>query len=565
MTLLLEGSVYPCVPESGRTARATKFDAMCTTGRFGVNIGPANVPETPSGWRGGCCIHENGLVIGWVGRFFEVGGILKESTRLDGSSVALHIAEGYIKWSGELLGRLRGEFALCIWEPASGTCRLVSDPLRSVPLYYCHGSQGAIHFGNHVGRLARLPGVPRDFDEDCIIATISGMPGEASATCVKAVRAIPGGCLAVFRANDAVQIDRYWRPLPLGPISNDELVERFRERLKSRMEAARQGTACAAIALSGGLDSSSLLRIAWSARPDNLRAITNRLPYDLASDELRFAKAAVEGTNVPLAIEVPSDDACSRDVLQDSCEPGPVEWFPLIGATARRAKAFGCSLLITGAFGDALAGYDGGWRQYCASEGHWRDLGRLPIDSNERSLPGVFAGGAKVWFGSRWPAAPNLWHSARAAVLIGRERGRLSFLARSVRARHNLAQREFADEHNWRIPDVPYAIPMARYPDSGVAGVQRVARLIEKSTGLALMYPFADPSIFQIAATLPWELRHGPDGGRILLRRAMRGLLPEVIRLRSTKCFYNGFFRGILRNRLKLRHFNKAAFTWSTC
>jgi hypothetical protein len=98
---------------------------------------------------------------------------------------------------------------------------------------------------------------------------------------------------------------------------------------------------------------------------------------------------------------------------------------------------------------------------------------------------------------------------------------------------------------------------MARFLDSGVAGVQRIDRLIEAVTGIAIFSPLADPKIIEIAAALPWELRHGPEGGRILLRRAMSGLLPEKIRLRRTKCHFDVFFRRYFADSLKSSEFRE--------
>jgi asparagine synthetase B (glutamine-hydrolysing) len=93
--------------------------------------------------------------------------------------------------------------------------------------------------------------------------------------------------------------------------------------------------------------------------------------------------------------------------------------------------------------------------------------------------------------------------------------------------------------------------------DDAVAGISRADRLVEGTTGVALVQPFFDSEIIQIASSIPWDLRQGPEGGRMLLRRAMRGILPEEIRLRTTKCHFSSFFASYFANSLETSAFQE--------
>jgi asparagine synthetase B (glutamine-hydrolysing) len=121
----------------------------------------------------------------------------------------------------------------------------------------------------------------------------------------------------------------------------------------------------------------------------------------------------------------------------------------------------------------------------------------------------------------------------------------------------DLNYRKLVQNEDWRNPDVPLAILLAQYMDSDVAMVHRITSLVEGATGVALVHPMADPEIIQIASSLTWELRHGREGGRMLLRRAMRGILPEEIRLRTTKCSFNVFFQRYFASSLETQPFRE--------
>jgi asparagine synthase (glutamine-hydrolysing) len=57
------------------------------------------------------------------------------------------------------------------------------------------------------------------------------------------------------------------------------------------------------------------------------------------------------------------------------------------------------------------------------------------------------------------------------------------------------------------------------------------------ANGLELRVPFLDHKLIEFAATLPGHSKLGPEGGKTLLRRAMRGVLPDKIIDRRKKGF----------------------------
>jgi asparagine synthetase B (glutamine-hydrolysing) len=520
----------------------------CDTGCFAVSGGPTQCSETPAQWRGGSFIHESGIIVSWTGRFIEIDGVRECRNDLGGSEVAERFCDGYLRSPSNFWPKVRGDFAVCIWEPTLRRLSLVSDPMGSVPLFYCIGPRGDVHFGNHAGKLARECDNSAQLDENFIVATISGLPTEVGATCIKAVRSVPSGCVSTFTANRHFK-ERYWRPTPLPIVSSDELVERFRERFFSRIRIALGGNLPAAVSLSGGLDSSAVFRAANRVSPTGIEAIHFQFPYDSTTDEMRYALAALEGTNVPLSVDTPSTKAPTADLLRTAFEPGLIEWFPINATAAFRAARHACRVLITGEFGDAYGGLDEGWVDQYSREGRWADIWSTLTRTKKMSQTAAATLIAKLWTYELWPSLSAPSRCIRAQFIA--RRSVPSFLNRTIVGKYGLCERESMVDDMWNGAKVPFATIAAHILDVSAASTNRTARLVEKMSGIPLVYPLADPEFVRIAASLPWELRHGPVGGRELERRAMTDLLPEIIRLRTTKCFFPAFYRRYIDDSLK--------------
>ena len=52
---------------------------------------------------------------------------------------------------------------------------------------------------------------------------------------------------------------------------------------------------------------------------------------------------------------------------------------------------------------------------------------------------------------------------------------------------------------------------------------------------LELRFPFLDRALVELAMGVPRHFIQQPDAGKVILREAMRGRLPEIVRQRSTK------------------------------
>src|SRR5439155_1570995 len=150
------------------------------------------------------------------------------------------------------LHRLRGAFAIALWDEKSRSLLLARDALGRKPLYYCvSGKQ--IWFGTRSPKAAPRGQIDRAALSDYLELGYVPAPG----TTWSAVRKVPSGHLVRFSESGA-RLDRWFgTPLPgSGPRPSRIAVRARLEEAVRRRLADRPATL-----LSGGLDSSALVAL----------------------------------------------------------------------------------------------------------------------------------------------------------------------------------------------------------------------------------------------------------------------------------------------------------------
>ena len=141
------------------------------------------------------------------------------------------ILEGYLKWGLEIFPRLRGMFALAIWDQAKRKLVLARDSLGIKPLYvYSDGD--SVLFASEIRALLASGLVPRRLDPAGLASYLSFGSVSAPGTIVQGVESLmPGDCLEII-PGDSLMIcrsrfrARSERQRP--PASREQAVEELR-------------------------------------------------------------------------------------------------------------------------------------------------------------------------------------------------------------------------------------------------------------------------------------------------------------------------------------------------
>src|SRR6266849_5548216 len=229
---------------------------QCEGGRrFEVTASAGASHSTAS--EGTCTVLFDGLLHSrreWLDDFSELAG----ATASDASLVL----NAYLRWGEGLLDRVKGLFALIVWDGGNDLLLCARDPHGMHPFFYADDGRD-LFLSASVEALVQHPRIPDAVDRVALADHLCHRWPKLDSTYYEAVRRLPGGYALRVRAGNR-SVDRYWDPIPPGkPIDyiSDEEAGHFTELLDQAVERCLPGGP-AAIYLSGGLDSVSIAALA---------------------------------------------------------------------------------------------------------------------------------------------------------------------------------------------------------------------------------------------------------------------------------------------------------------
>jgi asparagine synthase (glutamine-hydrolysing) len=452
----------------------------------------------------------------------------------------------------DCLARLRGMFALAIWDAVEHTLLLARDRLGKKPLYYWHGPR-AFLFASEAKALLCDADVPRDPDPVAIdhVVTFGHVPPERSA--FHGIRKLPPAHALVLRRQE-VSLRRYWqlRYEPKPRVNAAEAVTELTRLLEQAVARRMIADVPIGAMLSGGIDSSSV--VALMRRHTSGRLQTFSVGYESRQfDESPFARLVAkafetehhEVTAGPELVDVVPRLAWHYD--EPFADPSALPTFAL----SKLARG-SVTVALTGDGGDEIfLGYPRYRRLHVA-----RALDRLP--RRIRRLA---------------PAVMTAWPAAGASALARRVRQQAADLAAERWDRYTRWLSCFDREQRRAL----YAPEFTRRLGTADA-TARLRELLERSAAadpveaaadadmqlylpedllvkmdiasmahsLEARSPLLDQDLVEFVALLPRALKLRGTTAKYLLRRAMAGVLPDPI-LRRKKMGFGVPMGGWLR------------------
>ena len=196
------------------------------------------------------------------------------------------LVHGYEEWGAGVWERLRGMFAVAVWDARRGRLTLARDRFGIKPLYY-RDQGGELSFASELDALPH-----GDIDLQALEAFLSFNVVPAPLSIFSDIRKLlPGHTLTWERGT--ITLARFARPGPL-PARHDEdeaeLVEECRARLRDSVRAHLIADVPVGVLLSGGVDSGALAALAAEESSDAVRTFS--IGFEEASfDELAGARA----------------------------------------------------------------------------------------------------------------------------------------------------------------------------------------------------------------------------------------------------------------------------------
>jgi asparagine synthase (glutamine-hydrolysing) len=176
------------------------------------------------------------------------------------------VLRAYREWGVEAFRRLRGMFALGLWDDRRRELLLVRDPLGIKPLYYYRSDQLFV-FASEVRALLASGLVPRQLSSDGVDSYLATGSVAAPLTIVEGVRQLlPGQYLQVrsdAEGKPAVASDEFtvFDRHTDAPRSRAEAVARLRSELEESVRLHLVSDVPLGVFLSGGIDSSAMVAL----------------------------------------------------------------------------------------------------------------------------------------------------------------------------------------------------------------------------------------------------------------------------------------------------------------
>jgi asparagine synthase (glutamine-hydrolysing) len=442
------------------------------------------------------------------------------------------------RWGRDCVDHLIGAFAFAAWDAQAEEFFLACDHAGERPLYFCR-TPDAFAFATTARALLACPGIGAEMDEETVARDLIGLPPAYPRTRYRDIRQIgPGHSLSVGRETIEPTPRRYWiyDKLPETRFARDEdYVDAFLEIFEDAVRCRLHTAAGIGSELSAGLDSAAVTATAarlMAAEGRRLTAYTSvpRAGFsglgrpDCIADEGPFAaEVAALYPNIDHLLVDSTGSDMVREMerafgLLERPLGAPINqiWIDLI---RDRAAEAGINVMLTGAQGNATISYSGsGIIGQSFRSGHWLAalrhayvLRRDGISSGREALSQTF----------------------------------FSLLPWSLRSRLDPSIRSYGLEHVAMRPECDRELQLfdlvSRHAFVSRTGMPPIMETLfhGKGTGdymsmslagwgIEQRDPTADKRVFEYCASIPMEQYMVGKPGRSLIRRAMRGRLPDA-------------------------------------
>src|SRR6478609_7848668 len=471
---------------------------------------------------GTCVVVQNGEIYNYpeLRRELERAGH-DLRTRCD-TEALVHLYEDYGVGFAE---RLRGMFAVAIWDASRRRLVLARDRYGIKPLYYQH-------VGDELRFASELRALPRgEIDLDALEAFLAFNSIPAPYSIFHDVRKLPAGHVLVWE-DGAVTLERYARP---GPAMEEELrygdeaelVEELRARLRDSVRAHLLSDVPVGVLLSGGVDSAALAALAAQETPEAVHTFTIGFA-ERSFDERDDARLVAQryGTEHHELLVHPEPELLLRALAEAFDEPF-ADSSALPTYLVSQLAAEHVKVALSGEGGDELFG---GYYTYAADlfADRVAPLARIARPLVE-ALPASTRKASLDYKAKRFVRAAHL-------PPLERHHGWKEIFSADARAELTGHRDRFdpVDVLRSRYAETAGAPELARLQDVDF-GIYLVDDLLVKTDRASMAHslearvPFLDPLVTNLAFALPTRLKVRGLAKKVLLRKAVEPLVPAEV------------------------------------
>ena len=458
------------------------------------------------------------------------------------------LVHGYEQWGDDLPLRLNGMFAFAIQDKPRRRMFLARDRFGEKPLFYV-SARGLFAFASEVDALLQHSGVDRSLDRRALKKYFAYGLIPAPLSIYRAVRKLPAGFALVYDLDTQRATPKeYWRfriepPTEIPVQAEDAWAEELRHLLGLAVKRRLVSDVPLGIFLSGGIDSSAILAFANEERPAGSTKTFSIGFTEPSYDESAYARRAAVHFGSDHHEQMLSMESARNlipDVLRRLDEP-MVDSSILPTYLLCRFARERVTVALGGDGGDELfAGYDpfsvlkpAGWYGRVVPRGVHRLLrtlaSRLPLSNANMSLDFKLRRGLRgVGF------EPRLWNPIWLGALEPAEIEELFREPVDIEDLYEEAIGAWESASSTHVVDRTLEFFTRIYlPDDILTKVDRASMM----SSMEVRAPFLDNDLVEFVRKLPHWTKYRNGQRKVLLKKALRGLVPDDIIDRKKKGF----------------------------
>src|SRR5581483_4502533 len=483
-------------------------------------------------------ITKSGCVITWDGRLDNREELINRlKCELSLNSTDLEIAAtAYEQWERNSFAELIGDWAVSVWNPSDQSLILAKDFVGTRHLYYSV-QKDHVTWCTILDPLVLFAGRSFELEEEYIAGWLSFFPA-AHLTPYAGIEAVPPSSY-VRIAPGGHKVERYWDFDPATKIryrTDAEYEEHFRSAFSKSVQRRLRSDRPILAELSGGVDSSSIVCVSDRLMSCGL-AETPRLDTVSYYDDLEpnwderplFTKLEKERGRTGCHIDVSGETSLDFIVGQQfAATPASLcRCSQQETAFAQCIRAQDDRILLSGIGGDEVTG------------GHpspTSELADLLVSLQLRTLIHQL----KAWsINNRKPWFHLLGGTAKDFFPLVRTRSSTGLSLESV------LRPDFLRRHKGALLGYPKRLrcfgPLPSFQDNlstlNMLQRQLASSALSKDPLFEVRYPYLDRSFLEFLFSIPRNQLLRPGQRRSLMRRALRGVVPDEVLNRRRKAY----------------------------
>lgn len=436
----------------------------------------------------------------------------------------------YEQFGPDGVKQLNGLFAYAIWDSTRRQLYLARDRFGVKPLYYTI-HDGALVFASEIKAILQVPGIPRQPNPTTIAQHFTFMNHYDDSTFFQGIKLLPPGHWLLVDSDGNVTVQRYWRMEYRGDDTRDEdaIANELRAHFERGVERQLMSEVPLGTFLSGGMDTGSISAVA-ARRIPQMHTFTCGFTVPEGADSLEqyfdesaesFELADLLGTqHHEIRLSAEHNFPALPHVAWALDEPrlgiSYQNWY-----TSQMIRRHVVVVLSGGGGDELFAGY------------HWRHSRALPFDDPAQWNRAYY----REWvrFMDDGSKREDLFSDDFNRQLGGYNTYDDAFLPvmDGVQTRDPLARALHFDFHTF------------------LHGLFVVEDKLSMAHSIEARVPFLDNDLVDFALGIPASLKLKDGTSKYILKRAMRGILPDETLVRRKQGFtppdatwYRGPLRG---------------------